>query len=152
MFLLSFQGRTHWINWSHILIYCVETRVLWQFLFSLFDVSWPSWVLSSLVRETLLGCHGPFVGKKWKRAWRAAPLWKEQKIVCNWCAILPKAETHTFLCNTSCILCGTLSGVFFFFFILLSCLTYQKRKEKKRHFLFVNMMYLCYILVLVCAS
>ena len=34
--------------------------------FSLFKVSW---VLSFLVKETLLGWHGPFVGKVHKKAW-----------------------------------------------------------------------------------
>ena len=37
---------------DHILIHCVKTRVLWNFLFSLFGVLW---VLSFSVGDTLLG-------------------------------------------------------------------------------------------------
>ena len=54
---------------------------LWHVLFSLFGVSW---VLLSLVRETLLGWHGSFVGRKQKKVWGATPLcffltiWKEK--------------------------------------------------------------------------
>ena len=33
-----------------------------------------SWVLPSSVRETLLGWHGLFVGKKHMKVWRAGPL------------------------------------------------------------------------------
>ena len=42
------------------------------------------WVMHSSIRRNLLGWHGPFVAKKRKNAWRAAPLclmwtlWKER--------------------------------------------------------------------------
>ena len=42
-------------------------------------------MMHSLVRRNLLGWHDSFVGKKSKKAWRAAPLcllwtlWKERK-------------------------------------------------------------------------
>ena len=55
----------------HLLFHCVKTRILWELLFALFGVSW---VLPSLVRETLLGWHGSFVGKKNRKVWRAGPL------------------------------------------------------------------------------
>ena len=41
-------------------------------------------MMQSTIKETLLGWHGCFGGKKWKRVWRAAPLclfwtiWKER--------------------------------------------------------------------------
>ena len=66
---------------DHILLHCDRTRLLWHLLFSLFG---ESWVLSSLVREALLGWHGVFVGKKRKKAWRVTPscffwtIWKER--------------------------------------------------------------------------
>ena len=46
---------------NHILIHCMKTRVLWELLFAIFGVIW---VLPCLVRETLLGWYGSFVGKK----------------------------------------------------------------------------------------
>ncbi|KAL6330611.1 hypothetical protein AAG906_003219 [Vitis piasezkii] len=46
------------------LLHCAKTRVLWNFLFSLFGVSW---ILSCSVEETLLRWHGSFVGKARKR-------------------------------------------------------------------------------------
>ena len=56
---------------NHLLLHCSRTRVLWDLLFTLFGVSW---VLPSSVRETLLSWNGFFLGKKHKKAWRAAPL------------------------------------------------------------------------------
>ena len=56
---------------NHLLLHCSRTRVLGDLLFTLFGVSW---VLPSSVRETLLSWNGFFVGKKRKKAWRAAPL------------------------------------------------------------------------------
>ena len=49
---------------DHIFIHCVKTRVLWNLLFSLLGVLW---ILPSLVRDTLLGWHGSFVGKRRKK-------------------------------------------------------------------------------------
>ena len=46
---------------DHILVHYVKARVLWQLLLAPFDVSW---VFPPTVRETLLGWHGLFVGKK----------------------------------------------------------------------------------------
>ena len=66
---------------DHILIHCVKTRVLWNFLFSLFGVLW---VLSFSVGDMLLGWHSSFVGKRRKNVWRTAPfclfwtIWKER--------------------------------------------------------------------------
>ena len=56
---------------DHLLIHCVKTRVLWELIFTLFGVSC---VLPSSVRQTLLGWHGSFVGKKRKKVWRATLL------------------------------------------------------------------------------
>ena len=46
-------------------------RVLWELLFVLFRVSW---VLPSLVKETLLGWHWSFVAKEHRKAWKVGPL------------------------------------------------------------------------------
>lgn len=56
---------------DHLLIHCEKTRVLWELLFALFRVFW---VLPSSVRETLLGWHGLFVGKKRKKDWSVGTL------------------------------------------------------------------------------
>ena len=56
---------------DHLLLHCVKTRVLWNLLFSLCGVAW---TLSCIVKETLLGWHGAFVGKARKKAWQMAPL------------------------------------------------------------------------------
>ena len=48
---------------DHIFIH-VKTRILWHLLFSLCDMSW---VLHFSFRETLLGQHDSFVGKKGKK-------------------------------------------------------------------------------------
>ena len=69
---------------DHLLLHCAKTRVLWNLLFFLFGVSW---ILSYLVKETLLGWHGSFVGKAHKKAWQAAPLyifwtvWNERNLL-----------------------------------------------------------------------
>ncbi|RVX14417.1 putative ribonuclease H protein [Vitis vinifera] len=46
-------------------------RVLWELLFALFGVMW---ALPLSVRDTLLGWHVSFVGKKCRKAWMTAPL------------------------------------------------------------------------------
>ena len=56
---------------DHLLLHCVKTQALWNLLFSLFGVAW---VLSSSMKETLLGWHRAFVGKTRKKAWQMAPL------------------------------------------------------------------------------
>ena len=66
-FLCLFEVETM----DHLLLHCIKTWALWNLLFSLFGVAW---VLSSLVKETLLGWHGAFVGKTCKKAWQMAPL------------------------------------------------------------------------------
>ena len=40
-------------------------------LFSPFGISW---VIRSSIRETLLGWHDYFFGRKWKKVWGVAPL------------------------------------------------------------------------------
>ena len=54
-----------------ILLHCNMARILRHLLFALFEMSW---VLPFSIRETLLGWHGSFVGKKRKKVWRATPL------------------------------------------------------------------------------
>ena len=56
---------------DHLLLHCVKTQVLWNLLFSLFNVTW---TFSCIVKETLLGWHGAFVGKVRKKTWQMAPL------------------------------------------------------------------------------
>ena len=46
---------------DHIILHCDEARLLWQLVFSIFGVRW---VISKLVRETLLGWHGSFMEKR----------------------------------------------------------------------------------------
>ena len=46
---------------DHLLIHCPKTRVLWELAFSLFGVIW---VISLMVKETLLGWFGLIVGQK----------------------------------------------------------------------------------------
>ena len=66
---------------NHIIIHYSKARVLWELVFVLFGVTW---VLPYSARDTLLGWHGSFVGKKHRKAWRATPLclcwsvWKER--------------------------------------------------------------------------
>ena len=50
---------------NHILIHCTKTKVLWELLFALFCVTQ---VLPFSIRETSLGWHGSFMGKKHKKA------------------------------------------------------------------------------------
>ena len=56
---------------DHILIHCSKARFRWELIFALFGVTW---VLLLSVRETLLGWHGSFVGKKHQKVWKATPL------------------------------------------------------------------------------
>ena len=56
---------------DHLLLHCTKTRVLWDLLFYLFEVSW---VPPSSIRETLLSWHGSFVGKKRKKVWSSSSL------------------------------------------------------------------------------
>ena len=46
-------------------MHCARARVLWQLVFFLFGMTW---VMSSLVKETLLGWHsmGPLLGENRK--------------------------------------------------------------------------------------
>ena len=66
---------------NHILIHYTKIRVLWELLFALFGVTW---VLSCLVRKTLLGWYGSLVSKKRKKVWKLTLLclfwavWKER--------------------------------------------------------------------------
>ena len=65
---------------DHILIHCSKAKVSWELIFALFDVTR---VLPLLVRETLFGWYGSFVGKKRQNVWKTTPLcifwmvWKE---------------------------------------------------------------------------
>ena len=63
------QAKEESIN--HPLLHCEKTRALWEMLFTLFEVSW---VFLLLIRETLLGWNGFFVGKKRKTVWKVGPL------------------------------------------------------------------------------
>ena len=69
---------------NHLLIHCTKARILWDLLFNLFGALW---ILPSSVKEILLGWHGQFVGNKWVKVWRAAPLclfwtiWRERNRV-----------------------------------------------------------------------
>ena len=55
---------------DHILLHCDEARVLWWLVFSIFDIQW---VISKLIRESLLRWHNSFVGRRHVKVWRAAP-------------------------------------------------------------------------------
>ena len=66
-----FLCHAHEKSFDHILLHYGKARVLWELLFSLFKVYW---VMQSTIKETLLGWHGSFVGRKQKKAWRVAPL------------------------------------------------------------------------------
>lgn len=50
-----------------LLIHCPKTKLLWDFLYSLFSVSW---VLYTLVRESLLGWKLSFMVKDKHRVWK----------------------------------------------------------------------------------
>ena len=56
---------------DHILLHCNKARILWQLVFSIFDI-W--WLISTMVTDALLRWHGPFIGRRCIRAWRATPL------------------------------------------------------------------------------
>ena len=62
---------THEESIDHILLHCCKVRVLWQFLFSLFGISW---VIHSAVKDTLLAWQGSFVRRKRKKIWGTTPL------------------------------------------------------------------------------
>ena len=88
---------------DHLLLHCVMTRALWNLLFSLFGVEW---VLSSIVKEALLGWHGAFVGKIRKKAWQMTPLWifwsvwKERYLLAFRNEVLSLQRLkHSFVCN-----------------------------------------------------
>ena len=88
---------------DHILIHCTMARVLWELLFAIFGVTW---VLPLSIRETFIGWHGSFVGKKRKKAWMIAPLclfwtvWKERnKIVFDNEELLIQRMKNSFVCN-----------------------------------------------------
>ena len=59
------------VSIDHILIHCIKAKVLWELLFALFGVMW---VLHLSIRDTLLGWHDSFMGKKCRKVWRVAPL------------------------------------------------------------------------------
>ena len=88
---------------NHILIHCPKTRVLWDFVFSLFGVNW---VLPLTVRDTLIGWSDSFVDKKRGKAWRAALLclfwtiWKERnRIVFDNEVLSIQKMKNSFVCN-----------------------------------------------------
>ena len=56
---------------GHLLLGCSKTRVLWDLLFSLFRVSW---ILSTTVKDSLLGWMCSFLVKEKRRVWNAGPL------------------------------------------------------------------------------
>ena len=66
----------------HILLHCPKARILWQLIFALFGVQW---VMHPSVRGFLLSWGGFPVGRKRKKASKAAPLcffwsiWRERK-------------------------------------------------------------------------
>ena len=66
---------------DRLFLFCNKASMLWNLIFSLFDVQW---VLHSTVRGNLLGWNGAFVGKRRAKAWRDGPLclmwtlWKER--------------------------------------------------------------------------
>lgn len=55
---------------SHLFVHCTRTRILWQLVFSLFQIEW---LMPTSVKGTLLSWHGSFVGKRRKKAWRVVP-------------------------------------------------------------------------------
>ena len=66
-----FLGHIEEESIDHILLHCDKARMSWEVLLSLLGVSW---VLPSFVKETLLGWHDSFIGRKWKNVWEATPL------------------------------------------------------------------------------
>ena len=65
----SFLCYAHEESIDHILLHCEKARLLWELLFSLFRVCW---AIHAFVRETLLGWHGLFIGRKRMKVWRAS--------------------------------------------------------------------------------
>lgn len=55
---------------DHILLPCAKAKVLWLLVFSLCGIQW---VISGSVRNTLLGWLGYPMGRRHRKAWRAAP-------------------------------------------------------------------------------
>ena len=88
---------------DYLLLHYVKTWALWNLLFSIFGVAW---VLSGLVKETLLEWHGAFVGKTHKKAWQMTLLcifWsvlKERNLLAfgNEELSLQKVK-YSFICN-----------------------------------------------------
>ena len=56
---------------NHILLHCPKATLLWHLILALFNVQW---VMPFSIKDTFLSWRGSFVGKKRKKAWRAAPL------------------------------------------------------------------------------
>ena len=88
---------------NNILVHCPKARVMWDLVFSLFDVTW---VLPLTIRDTLLGWFASFVDKKRGKIWRAAPLclfwtvWKERnRIVFYNEALSIQRLKNSFICN-----------------------------------------------------
>ena len=54
---------------DYLLLHCSKTRMLWDLFFSLFGVSW---ILSSSVKDSLLGWKGSFLAKE--KVWTTGPL------------------------------------------------------------------------------
>ena len=111
---------------NHIFIHCSKARVLWKLVFALFGVMW---VLPLSARDTLLGWHGSFVGKKRRNAWMAAPLclfwsvWKKRnRIAFDNEVISIQMMKYSFVCNLwswskSCLDVGPLPLINFFYWL-----------------------------------
>ena len=55
---------------DHLLLHCSKTRVLWDLLFSLFEVPW---ILAAIVKDFLLEWKGNFLPKEKRGVWNAGP-------------------------------------------------------------------------------